>query len=213
MWTHGAEKPWTLKGVFVGGGAVEPLRAEDKPPLTSVSQDRFSAEANFTCVSPGVATVAYDVDLTWVHSGDVPAPVQRFTHGTEFESTSDHMRVESPAFRCIAKAVPKKDEPRTAAPQAFCPNVSEDPNGKEIDVLKVGSECYPTMLFHEANPDKCDAKHWHANQGSAASLTGAVWVDPSGCGLGKVSEVAGGKVKLSPDQVAPYIESIQKWQQ
>ncbi|MBI2120647.1 MAG: hypothetical protein HYT94_03425 [Parcubacteria group bacterium] len=60
----------------------------------------------------------------------------------------------------------------------------------------------------EPPADKCDAEHWHANMGTARSILGYMWSDPSGCGFGKTSEVQAGKVKLSPDQAAPYIENV-----
>lgn len=204
-WTHGAGKPWSLSGVFEGGANVSPATIPDAPPTTSIAQDRFTVEKQFTCVSPGVAMVSYRATLNWPRvGGEVPAEVLAIHHGAEFTSTSDVMRVDSPVFRCIAKEEEKKDEPKTAL-QPFCPGVEEDPNGMIVDVLKSGNECYPTMQFHQAGADKCDATHWHGNAGMAISLTGRTWTDPSGCGFGRISEVSAGQVKLSPDAAAPFI--------
>ncbi len=212
VFSHGAKSPWTLKGKFEGSGVVTPSVALDRPPTTSLQQERFSAEQSFTCEAPGFATVAFTAELGWTSPGEPPAEVKRFTHGTEFESTADTMRVESPAFRCIAKPEVKKEEPRAAAQQsrtsitATCPGITEDPSSNKIVVLKQGTECFPVSQFREATPDKCDAVHWHANSGSALSLTGKIWVDPSGCGFGKTSEVPALQIRLTVDQLAPFIE-------
>lgn len=210
VWKHKAEKPWSLAGTWHASGAVSPALTENAPPTTALNNERFAVEGKFTCTAPGFATIAYSATIGWTSSGIPPPEIKRFTHGSEFESTSDTMRVESPTFRCIAKAVAAKEEARTAPPTEVCAGVAEDPNGKPIDVLKVGNECYPTLQFHQANADKCDATHWHANAGTARSLTGTTWIDPSGCGLGRVSEVGTAQIKLSPDQAAPYIDSVHR---
>ena len=45
----------------------------------------------------------------------------------------------------------------------------------------------------------------HANGGSAVSLKGSKWNDPSGCGLGRIAEVPAGVVHLSSDEAAKFI--------
>ncbi|MDO8516174.1 MAG: hypothetical protein Q7S28_02915 [bacterium] len=203
-WTHGAGKPWTLEGSFEGNG-VTPAKITDAPPMTSVNGDRFTIDKQMTCTSPGTATVSFRAKIAWPGTGgEPPAEVQRIHHGAEFDSKSDEMLVTSPPFRCIAKPGAKKNDSRTAL-QPFCPGVTEDPSGQAIDVLKAGTECYPTLQFHQAQKDKCDATHWHANAGTAVSLKGSTWVDPSGCGFGRITEVTAGIVHLSQDEAAKFI--------
>jgi hypothetical protein len=206
---HKAADPWTLGGTFtVRGSAAAPTNKFDAPRKGVIAGERNRAEATFTCTSPGAANIAYTADITWARGGGEP-PAQLLPRYAAQLEPSEKIVVESPTFFCkSATPLPKKEEPRTAAPVAFCPEVVEDPNGQEIDVLKKGAECYPVMQFHQADADKCDAKHWHANAGTARSVMGYMWSDPSGCGFGKTSEVQAGKVKLSPDQVAPYIENV-----
>lgn len=206
VFTHRAEDPWTLAANFISfGRAVAPSQVLDVPRNGVVRGDRYRAEATFTCTSPGPATITYSADISWNRAGEVPAEL--LPRYAEQLRTADVIMAASPTFLCkSATPLPEKEKPRIdPRRESFCPGVDEDPNGTEIDVLKSGSECYPTTLFHQAEVDKCDALHWHANEGHARSLKGNVWVDPNGCGLGKVKSVPAGKVKLSPDQVAPYI--------
>lgn len=209
VYKHWAADPWTLGGTFtVRGSAAAPTNKFDAPRRGVIAGTRNRAEATFTCTSPGAATIAYTADIGWARGGGEP-PAELLPRRAAQLEPSEKIVVESPTFFCkSATPLPKKEEPRTAAPVAFCPEVTEDPNGQEIDVLKKGAECYPTMQFHQADADKCDAKHWHANMGTARSVMGYMWSDPSGCGFGKTSEVQAGKVKLSPDQVAPYVDSV-----
>lgn len=207
VWKHRAEDPWTLAANFLSfGSAVAPTQVYDVPRQSTQSGDRYRAEATFTCTSPGPAHVMYSADVSWARTGEVPA--EFLPRYEEQLRTRDHIMVNSPTFLCkSATPLPKKEKPKLdPRRESFCPGVDEDPNGTEMDVLKSGTECYPTMLFHQAEKDKCDATHWHANEGSARSLKGSTWVDPSGCGLGKVESVPAGKIKLSPDQAAPYIK-------
>ncbi|MDP3962912.1 MAG: hypothetical protein Q8Q39_00220 [bacterium] len=205
-WTHGAGKPWTLEGSFEGVGSVSPATITDAPPLTSVPGDRFTIEKQFTCTSPGFATVAFRAKLTWPKTGgDVPAEVQRLHHGAEFASTSDELRVDSPPFRCIGVPTPTPTPSSRTAAQPFCPGIEEVADGQDVEVLKAGNVCYPKLQFHVAQPDQCKKTHWHANQGSAVSLSGTTWVDPSGCGLGNVDDVPQGTVRLSLDEAGKFL--------
>ena len=205
---HKAIDPWTLGGTFTARGkAAAPTNKFDVPRKGPITGDRYHAEATFTCTSPGPATIAYKAELTWTRGGGEPPQELLPRYAAQLEP-SEVLITESPTFLCKSDTPLPREESRTAPPTALCPGVDEDPNGNEIDVLKQGAECFPTLQFHQAGKDKCDATHWHANVGSARSLKGATWVDPSGCGFGRVSEVAAGKIKLSADQVAPYIDAL-----
>lgn len=209
-WKYGAGTPWILSGIFRTNGPVSPNEIKDRPNGMSVSGNRATAADRFTCTAPGVATITYALGIGWTRTGGaVPPAILNSAHGPEFNETTDTMTVRSPEFRCIPKesATDPKRESYTSVLDSFCPGVTEDPNGKEIDVLRSGSECYPTIQFHQAHADKCDDTHWHATMGSARSLKGNMWADPSGCGFGKIKDVPAGKVKLSPDQAAPFIDS------
>ena len=212
-WKYKAGSPWVLSGVFRSSGPVSPSEIKDRPTNMSVSGNRATAADRFTCTAPGVATISYALGVGWIRVGDpVPPAILNSAHGAEFNETNDTMTVSSPPFRCIPKesATPGKSESHTSVLDSFCPGFTEDSSGMEMDVLRAGNECYPTVQFHQAHPDKCDAPHWHATMGAAKSLTGAVWVDPSGCGFGKVKDVPAGKVKLSPDQAAPFVDAVKR---
>lgn len=206
-WRYGAGSPWALTGVFRTTGPVAPAEVRDRPNNMQVRGNRATAAERFTCTAAGAATITYAIGIGWNRTGGaVPAPVLAAAHGDEFNETNDTMTVNSPQFRCLPKSGSTRTEkPSGSVLDSFCPGFTEDPNGREIDVLRRGNECYPTMQFHQAEPDKCDARHWHANQGSARSLGGNTWADPSGCGFGRIPEVPAGKVKLSPDQAAPFL--------
>jgi hypothetical protein len=205
-WRYGVGSPWVLNGVFRATRPVTPTEIKGRPNGMEVRQVRATAAERFTCSAPGMATISYAIGIGWTRTGgDVPREILRGSHGGEFNETQDTMTVHSPAFRCLARegSVTEKD-PSVSVLDSFCPGITEDPNGKLIEVLRVGNECYPISQFHQADPDKCDARHWHANMGTARSLSGSTWVDPSGCGLGRIKEVSAGTVKLSPDQVSPF---------
>ncbi len=191
-WKYKVTRPWALTGQFRTTGPVTPNLAKNRPAPTNVTGTRATSAERFTCTSPGIAMIAYDVSLSWNRSGgDVPPEILAQRHGTEFQETKDQMTVFSPPFRCLESAGAangsqtsgNENESHTSVLDTFCPGVTADPSGKEMDVLRVGSECYPTVQFHSAGPDKCDAEHWHASMGSARSLKGNTWVDPSGCGF------------------------------
>lgn len=209
-WRYGAGSPWVLNGVFRATGPLSPGESRDRPNNMEVRGTRATAAERFTCSAPGLASISYAIGIGWARTGgDVPAAILNGAHGAEFSENTDTMTVHSPPFRCLAKeGTPPPAESHASVLDSFCPGFTEDPNGAAVDVLRQGNECYPTLQFHQADPDKCDAKHWHANAGTARSLNGRTWTDPSGCGFGRISEVPAGKVKLAPDQAAPYIDNI-----
>lgn len=74
---------------------------------------------------------------------------------------------------------------RAADPMKLYP-----PNGfDEVEVLIIDGEHYPTVQFHQAAPDACEAYHWHG--GPARSLQGGTVRDtrPGSCGFGTVEEL------------------------
>ncbi len=203
MYQHEAVSPWSLTGSFLPHGALTPSAVPDAPPYTMIDGERYSIEQTFTCTAPGFASVSYVPTLTWQLRTPPPPQVLALSHGAEFAVTEDTMQVESPVFRCVD--VPKKDDAPKTALQSFCPGISEDASSTPQRVLRVGHSCYLATDFHVAKPDQCDSEHWHASQGRARALDGAWWTDPSGCGLGKVSQVMEGEMRLSADQYAPYV--------
>lgn len=208
-WEYGAESPWSLNGVFRTSGPLSPNEILERPDNMRVLGDRATAADTFTCTASGVATISYAAGFVWTRAGDPPPPqIMRGAHGAEFNETTDTMTVRSPEFRCLPLAGGNNEpltESHTSVIDSFCPGFTEDPEGKEIDVLRKGNECYPALQFHVAGPDVCKEDHWHANTGTANSLTGGTWTDPNGCGFGEVSKVPTGKVKLSPDDAVRFL--------
>ncbi len=202
----GAGSPWSLKGHFLGGGNVSPGNVLNKPDRLDVAERRYLAEARFTCVKPGIATVKYVADIHWPRDGARRPEGVWNKYRAQIDSQEQTLVVDSPVFRCLAKPEPAKPS-RAAAGQPFCPGVTEDPNGQEIEVLRIGDKCYPKPQFHAANPDNCDARHWHPNMPQVVALDGSKATDPNSrsCGFGKVGEVPEGKVKLSADEAAKFI--------
>ncbi|HTK04419.1 MAG TPA: hypothetical protein VL500_02455 [Candidatus Eisenbacteria bacterium] len=207
-YSFGAGRPWALKGHFAGGSNVSPDNVLLRPDRHDTSDRRERVEARFTCKKPGFGTIKYVADLFWPIDGPViPADLpERYRKQIRQEQV---MVVDSPIFRCLAPAPPPGEKPKVA-PTPFCPGVVEDPNGIEVVVFRFGEKCYPAEQFHRAEPDRCDAQHWHANTGVAIALDGTKMPDPNpgGCGFAKLSEARSGIVKLSPAQAAPFIGGV-----
>jgi hypothetical protein len=209
VYQHSSGKPWTLTGAFRGRGAAGPAEVLKQPFEQQISDRRFIVETKMTCVKPGRAVVSYSSYLSWPRVGGEP-PAELLPRYAAQLKTQDAVVVDSPPFRCLS---PYQAPPSTVAREPFtCPGIEEDPDGKEVDVLKIDGKCYPAFQFHIGEPDACKARHWHWNHVPVKSLDGGSRPDPnpSECGFGKVGEVQTGRIKVNPDQVAPFLSEFLK---
>ncbi|USN87519.1 MAG: C39 family peptidase [Candidatus Nomurabacteria bacterium] len=210
---HAAKGPWTLDGVITGGGPISPGRLVGRPTVTTVNGDRYRLEQTYQCVEPGLAKVTYEANVTWTveDSGQLPPDMaKRYEDQLKPEAT---FKINSPIFQCLTQDVGLIDEPTGLSlpePKPVCEGVEENPEGKEIEVLKLGKECYPKVQFHVGGAmDPCQAEHWHAG-GKVFSLLGTETEDPNpnACGFGKLSEVKVEKIKISPDTAAKFLGGV-----
>lgn len=89
-----------------------------------------------------------------------------------------------------------------------------------LDMLVIGGLAYPAGAFHIAQPDRCDAEHWHASKGGVVYSIGPIGSigtaanpssiechagnrfpglsdpDPGGCGYGRLKDVPATQVSV-----------------
>lgn len=207
IYTHGAGYPWSLKGAFKGTERLSPIIADNRPPRIDVSNNRYRVDAQFTCVTPGPATVVYEAALVWPRTGGEPPQELLPRYANQLE-TSQTLTIESPVFFCKDTPSKKKEEPRAAVQQP-CPGIAEDRDtGTKVSVLSFAGKCWPAAQFHVAGPDQCDADHYHANARTVYALDGSSQVDPDGCGFGKTADIPTHDVWLDLDTVAPFVGAL-----
>ena len=72
----------------------------------------------------------------------------------------------------------------------FNVSITVTPVAKMLDVILYNGKHIPVHQEHRSTGAECDKEeHWHANQGSATALDGAVIPDTSDCGYGKTKSV------------------------
>ena len=206
---HAATAPWTLDGVMSGGGPISPGRLVGRPTLTSINGDRYRIEQTYVCVTPGLAKVTYEANVTWTieESGTLSAAkAERYKEQLKPQAT---FTINSPLFQCLttdAGLIQEESHVSLPPTESVCTGVEEDPDGKEIEVLKLGDECYPKIQFHVGGAmDPCQAEHWHTP--TAISLLGTETDDPNpdACGFGKLSEVEIVKIKIDLATAARFL--------
>jgi len=194
---HTASTPWNLKGAFEAS-KVTPLRYDDRPPNTSISTNRFTIIAPFTCSIPGVARIRYDASISWNNESPDGAVPQEIQNDVEL-ITRDTVRIESPPFRCltlVTEELPQNSgtSVSSADPDNLSCNGADllalELGGKKLEVVKLtDGNCYSVDQFiNRSMQDACDDLHYHT---VLRSINGVTRPDTDPCGAAKEGDVKG----------------------
>lgn len=203
--------PWKLTWKFNTSSIISPKNLEKAPDKTQVNWKKFRIEESFTCTKSWLAYIEYTANISWVKTWawNVPEKIQK--EYWKLLLAIDTITVRSPSFKCIENSKSTPETSYTETHKSFnCEWFEEDPEWKEIELLKLWKECFPKFQFRwwgNAH-DNCWAGHYHwAKSDIVYSLKWTAKTDPdiNACGFWKIDEIETWKIKLNQDQMSPFI--------